>query len=30
LWLDDRQVVGLIASKRYSDHPRWNIELEWD
>ncbi len=26
-WLDDKQVVGLIANKFYSKNPRWEIEI---
>lgn len=29
-WGDDKQVVELVASKWYSDRPRWEVEiLEW-
>ena len=27
VWGDDKQVVELCASKRYSDCPRWEIEV---
>ncbi len=27
-WKDDRQVVVLRAEKKYSDNPRWEIEIK--
>jgi Holliday junction resolvase RusA-like endonuclease len=27
-WRDDAQIVGVQAFKRYSDSPRWEIEIE--
>ncbi len=29
VWLDDKQVVDLIASKRYGENPSWQIRLVW-
>lgn len=28
IWRDDTQVVLLVVEKRYSDAPRWEVEIE--
>ena len=27
VWEDDRQIVGLMVRKFYSDNPRWEVEI---